>query len=314
MARPIFYHMKKVVKQKNDLMRLTGLVAVIVCLLFIVIKGIAFTVTDSISVLSSLFDSIQDLLTSGISLVAIRRSTEPPDKNHRFGHGKAQAVGAMIQSFIIFAAALILLKESLFRLFNPQPITKVGEGVILMSVTLVVTILLVLLQKYTVSKTSALAVRADLAHYSGDIIMNIGVICALIGGTWYGWHWVDGTFGIFVSCYLFTSVYFIVRDSCGMLMDEEMPHAFRKDVRQTVLSFKEVRKMADLRTRLSGSCVFIQLCIRLNSGYSLKKVHSITEMIEKEIKKKYPEAQIIIHVEPMRSKRVNDIIQSGRNS
>ncbi len=306
--------MKYIIKEKNNLMRLTGIVSVGISAMFIIIKGFAFGITDAIAVLSSLFDSIQDFLTSGISLIAIRRATEPPDKKHRFGHGKAQAVGAMIQSFVIFAAALILLKESVYRLFYPQSVTEVGEGIILMLITLILTVCLVVLQKYVVYRTNALSIRADLVHYSGDVIMNIGVICALIGGTKFGWYWIDGTFGVLVAAYLFCSVYFIVRDSCGMLMDEEMPHAFRRDVRKTVLSFKEVRKMADLRTRLSGSCVFIQLCIRLNSGYSLKKVHTITEMIEKEIKKKYPDSQIIIHVEPMQSKRVNDFIQSGRNS
>ncbi len=306
--------MKHIVKEKNNLMRITGIISVSVSVLFIIIKGIAFGLTDAISVLSSLFDSIQDFLTSGISLIAIRRATEPPDKNHRFGHGKAQAVGAMIQSFVIFAAGLILLKESIYRLFYPRPVMDVDEGIALMVFTLVVTILLVLLQRYTVMRTNALVVRADLAHYSGDIFMNVGVICALIGGTQYGWYWIDGTFGVFVACYLFISVYFVVRDSCGMLMDEEMPRAFRCDVRKIVMSFKEVRKMADLRTRLSGSWIFVQLCIRLNSNYSLKKVHAITEMIEKGIKKKYPEAQVLIHVEPMCSKRLNDFIQSRRNS
>ncbi len=306
--------MKREIKQKNDLMRMTGTISVIVAVSFIIIKGVAFFLTESVAVLSGLFDSIQDLLTSGIGLMAIRRATEPPDKNHRFGHGKAQAVGAMIQSFVIFAAALILLKESVYRLFYPQPVTDIECGIMLMTVTLVVTILLVGLQKYTVNRTNALSVRADLAHYGGDILMNIGIILALIGGKQYGWYWIDGTFGILVAGYLFSNVYFIVRDSCGMLMDEEMPRPFRRDVRQTVMSFKEVRKMADLRTRLSGSCVFIQLCIRLDSAYSLKKVHEITEMIEKEIKKKYPEAQVLIHVEPFGSKRANDFKQSRRNS
>lgn len=290
-------------KTKNNLMRLTSIAAVAVAILFIIIKGIAFICTSSIAVLSSLFDSIQDLLTSGISLIAVRQSIEPPDKEHRFGHGKAQAIGAMVQSFIIFAAALILLKESAFRLFHPQPLGDIACGVYIMVFTLVLTILLVLFQKYTIRKTNALSVRADMAHYMGDILMNMGVICALIGGSAFQWYWLDGIFGIIVASYLFVSVYYIVRVSCAMLMDAEMPHTFRRDIRRTVLSFPEVRKMADLRTRLSGSCVFIQLCIRLDSDYSLKKAHKMTEKIEKEIKKKYPDSQVLIHVEPHSSKR-----------
>ena len=114
---------------------------------------------------------------------------------------------------------------------------------------------------------------------------------------------LDGIFGIIVSFYLIISIYYIVHDSYAMLMDAEMPHAFRRDIRRLILSFKEVRKMTDLRTRLSGSCIFIQLCIQLNPNYSLKKTHQITEMIEKEIKKKYPVSQVLIHVKPYEVKR-----------
>ena len=295
--------MSKDKKQTGILMHRTSIAAVIAALFFIFIKGIAFICTDSVAVLSSLFDSIQDLLTSGISLIAIRQSIEPPDKEHRFGHGKAQGIGAMIQSFIIFTSALILLKESVYRLFHPQPFGDITCGLIIMIITLIITILLVLLQRYTVRQTNALSVRADMAHYSGDILMNTGVICTLIGNSQFGWYLLDGIFGIIVSFYLIISIYYIVHDSYAMLMDAEMPHAFRRDIRRLILSFKEVRKMTDLRTRLSGSCIFIQLCIQLNPNYSLKKTHQITEMIEKEIKKKYPVSQVLIHVKPYEVKR-----------
>lgn len=293
-------------------MTLTGTITVGTAVFFILIKGIAFACTGSIAVLSGLFDSIQDLLTSCISLIAIRHSIEPPDKEHRYGHGKAQAVGALIQSFIIFAAGLILLKESVFRLFHPQPVTEIFCGIMIMSITLIGTVLLVFLQRYTIQKTNALSVRADMAHYTGDIFMNIGIICTLLLGDSPYFRWIDGVFGIGVAGYLFLSVYQIARDSCGMLMDQEMPRAFRKDIRRLVLSFPEVRKMADLRTRLSGSCVFIQLCVHLDSDYSLKKAAEITEMIEKEIQKRYPDSQIWIHVAPFYA-RSDDNTQSGRN-
>ncbi len=293
-------------KQKNQLMQRTALLALLITAFFIFIKGIAFLQTESVAVLSSFFDSVQDLLTSGVGWIAIFQSNAPPDKKHRFGYGKAQAVGALLQSFIILVAGLILLKESIFRLFNPQPVENILWGVIIIAITLFFTSVLVWIQYKTIQRTNALSIRADMAHYSGDILMNIGVICTLIGETTLGWYWLDGFFGILVACYLFISIYHIIRDSFAMLTDAEMPPPFRRNIKKIILSFQEVSKITDLRTRLSGSCVFIQACIHLDSGYSLKKAHELTEMIEKEIKKRYPDTQLLIHTKPEVLKKKND--------
>lgn len=284
--------------KKNRLMLLTGKLSVAVSFTFIMMKIMAFMLTDSIAVLSSLFDSVQDLLTSLVALTAIKQAVIPPDRHHRFGHGKAQAIGAMIQSFVIFAAAVVLLKESVVRLFHQQPITDVSQGIVLIGATIVISCFLVLFQRYAVKQTQALSLRADMLHYSGDILMNVGVVLSLIGASVLNWHWLDGFFGIIVSLILLRGVWVIARDSCRMLMDEEMPYRFRKDIRQMILSCKEVKKMADLRTRTSGSCVFVQFCIRLDSRCSLKNAHEITEMIEKKIKKRYPDTQISIYIKP----------------
>lgn len=293
-------------KQKNQLMQRTALLALLITAFFIFIKGIAFLQTESVAVLSSFFDSVQDLLTSGVGWIAIFQSSAPPDKKHRFGYGKAQAVGALLQSFIILVAGLILLKESIFRLFNPQPVENILWGVIIIAITLFFTSVLVWIQYKTIQRTNALSIRADIAHYSGDILMNIGVICTLIGETTLGWYWLDGFFGILVACYLFISIYHIIRDSFAMLTDAEMPPPFRRNIKKIIFSFQEVSKITDLRTRLSGSCVFIQACIHLDSGYSLKKAHELTEMIEKEIKKRYPDTQLLIHTKPEVLKKKND--------
>ncbi len=289
--------------EKNHLMLLTGKLSVTVSFCFILMKVVAFIVTDSVAVLSSLFDSVQDLLTSLVALTAIRQAVVPPDKEHRFGHGKAQAIGALVQSFVILGASVILFKESVVRLFRQQPITDTSDGMLLIGITVIISCLLVLFQRYAIQRTNALSLRADMLHYSGDIIMNLGVILSLFCSDMFQWYWLDGFFGIIVAGVLLRGVWYIARDSCRMLMDEEMPYRFRKDIRQTVLSFNEVKKMADLRTRTSGSCIFIQFCIRLDSDYSLKKAHVITEMIEKKIKKRYPDTQISIYIKPFGLKR-----------
>ncbi len=293
-------------KQKNQLMQRTALLAVVTTAFLIFIKGIAFLQTESVAVLSSFFDSVQDLLTSGVGWIAVSQSMAPPDKKHRFGYGKAQAVGALLQSFIILSAGLILLKESIYRLFNPQPVEHILWGVLIIGITLLLTLILVWVQYRTIQRTHALSIRADMAHYSGDILMNIGVICTLIGETTLGWYWLDGFFGILVAGYLFLSMYHIICDSFAMLTDAEMPRPFRRDIKKIALSFQQVRKITDLRTRLSGSCVFIQACIYLDSACSLKKADELTEMIEKEIKKKYPDTQILIHTKPEVLKKKND--------
>lgn len=285
-------------RKNNHLMKMASVASVTtaVCLMFA--KLITYFMTGSVSILSSLFDSIQDFMTSIVSFVAVSRSIEPADKHHRFGHGKAQAIGGVFQGIIIFMAAAFLLKESVIRFLNPEPIQELRLGVSVTIFVILATMGLVSFQTYVIKETKSLSIKADRMHYAGDVLMNLGVIISMVCSYFFDLYVIDALFGVGVSIYLFVSVFYIIKEAFSMLMDEEMPEEFRNDIKKMVLAFPDVCEITDLKTRSSGTCVFIQFNIKMNSSLSLKTAHEITEYIEDGIKDKYPDSQIIIHLEP----------------
>lgn len=289
--------------RNNHLMKVASVASVATAIVLMLAKLVTYLLTGSVSILSSLFDSGQDFMTSLVSLVAVRRSIEPADKEHRFGHGKAQAIGGVVQGVIIFMAALFLLREAVLRFLNPEPIQEVFFGITVTVVAIIATVILVAFQTYVIKETNSLSIKADRAHYAGDVLMNVGVIVSIICSYFFDLYAIDALFGIGVAIYLFVSVFQIVKESISMLMDEEMSEEFRTEIKKTALSFPQVLEVADLKTRLSGTCIFIQFCVKMDGSLSLKTAHEITEYIEDAIKEKHPDSQIIIHFEPSFSQR-----------
>lgn len=289
-------------QENNRLMKQAGYASVSVAVFLVSLKAVTFMLTGSVAILSSLFDSVQDMMTSAINMIAIRQSVNPADKEHRFGHGKAQAIGSLIQSFIITAAGLFLLLESVERFCRPQPLNQIGIGLVIMVVAVLSTIILVHFQSYVIRRTQSLSVKADKTHYTGDILMNIGVMVSMVLTYLTGWTRWDSLFGCGVAIYLFIIVYQIIRESFGMLMDTEMPEDFRKQIEAVACSFPPVKNIRDLRTRQSGSNAFVQFCIILDESLTLRQAHDITDQIEDKIKERFPDTEIIIHPEPQRNK------------
>lgn len=292
--------MTQKIQENNRLMKQASYASVIVASSLIFLKGITFFMTGSVSILSSLFDSVQDMMTSLVNMIAVKHATEPADKQHRFGHGKAQALGGLIQAFIIAIAALGLFIESCRRFFNPQPISHITLGVIITTFAILMTLILVRFQTVVVQKTQSLSIKTDRAHYTGDILMNIGVLISVFISYYMGWSFLDALFGIGVSVYLGITVYHVLGESFNMLMDTEMPNEFRKQIKEITLSFSEVITLHDLKTRQSGSSAFVQFCVHLDDTLTLRQAHDITDKIEHQIKKRFPDTSVIIHAEPER--------------
>lgn len=292
------------IKRINRLMRLASICSISTAFFLMMAKGTAFFLTGSMAILSGLFDSVQDTLTSLVNLIAVREATAPADAEHRFGHGKAQALGGLFQSIIIFLAAFFLLKESVVRLFNPQPLTEIGLGLGVTFLALILSFCLVCFQKYVVRETNSLSIKADLAHYTGDVLMNVGIGISILLSHFLKWNFIDAIFGILVALYLFCSIACIVRDSLNMLMDREIPDTIRREIKKTVCSIEGVYDCFDLKTRLSGNETFAQFSVALNDNLDLTQAHDKVHEIEKIICKKHPSMRVTIHPEPVsKSKR-----------
>lgn len=283
---------------KPRLMRAATYASVSVAVTLIVVKFFAYLSTDSVSLLSTLVDSILDAGASMINLIAVHYALQPADKEHRFGHGKAEPLAGLGQSGFIFASALFLIYETVKRFIEPHPIENTEMGVIVMFVSIVLTFGLVLFQRYVVRKTQSVAVSADSLHYTTDILVNLGVIVALVVSNLTDWLWFDPLIAGVIAVYILWSVREIATDAMNLLMDHEFPEEERTKIGEIVMQHPKSMGMHDLRTRSSGPHKFIQLHLVLDADMKLRDSHDIADEVEAALSKEFPDAEILIHQDP----------------
>lgn len=261
-------------------------------------KFVAWIDTGSVALLSSLVDSLVDAAASLVTFVAVRQAAIPPDREHRFGHGKAEPLAALGQAAFLLGSALFLVAEAVRRLVSPEPVEDAGAGVAVMLFSLVVTVALVAYQRHVVRRTGSLAINADALHYSGDILMNFGVIATLVIQSALAVPLLDPLFGGAVGAYVIYGAARIARLALTQLMDRELPDEERARVRKIAESHPEVTAVHDIRTRGAGPTAFIQLHIEMDGAMALLHAHEISDAVERQLRAAFPHAEIIIHADP----------------
>jgi ferrous-iron efflux pump FieF len=258
----------------------------------------AWLATDSVSMLSTLLDSVLDAAASMVNLVAVRHALVPADREHRFGHGKAEPLAALGQSAFVAGSAVLLIVEVVRRLWRPHPIENGDIGIVVMLGSIVVTAGLVMFQRHVVRKTGSLAISADRLHYVGDVLVNGGVLLALVLTGLTGWTLIDPIFGAVIAVYILHTAWRIARSSLDMLMDRELPDEDRKRIRALATSHPNVKALHELRTRASGPAIFIQFHLEMDGAMSLYEAHRVADQVEEKVLAAFPGAEIIIHQDP----------------
>lgn len=284
--------------ERGQLMRWATYASVATAALLIAAKVAAYALTDSVSLLSTLLDSLLDAAASLVNLFAVRHALMPADREHRFGHGKAEPLAALGQSTFIAGSAAFLIVQAINRLASPHVLSHemIGIGVMLFSIA--ATAVLVLYQRYVIRQTGSVAIRADSLHYVGDLVVNASVIVALLLASGYGWSAADPLFGIGIAAYIVITAWRIARGALDMLMDRELPDEARRRIRAIALGHAGVRAAHDLRTRLSGPTTFIQMHLEFDGDMPLREAHDISDKVEAEIRAGFPDAEVIIHQDP----------------
>ncbi len=280
------------------LMRLATYASVSVAGILIAAKTGAYLLTDSVSMLSTLLDSLLDAAASLVNLVAVRTALVPADDDHRFGHGKAEPLAAMVQSAFIAGSALFLLVEAGNRFVNPSPVQHSDIGLGVMALSILLTLGLVAFQRMVVRRTGSVAIRADSQHYFSDLLVNSAVIVALLLWRELGWTFADPLCAAIVGCYILLTAWGIARSAFDLLMDRELPEAERQRIRDIALANPAVRALHDLRTRSSGQATFIQFHLELDGDIPLMRAHSVSDEVEGAILTAFPGAEIMIHQDP----------------
>src|SRR5438874_4361179 len=269
-----------------------------VALVLIAAKLVVWISTGSVALLSSLVDSMVDAAASLVTFFAVRHATVPADREHRFGHGKAEPLAALGQSAFLVGSAVLLMAEAIRGLVSPEPVVNQPAGIAVMLFSIAVTLGLVTYQRHVVRHTGSLAIGADELHYRSDLALNLGVIATLAIGSFFAVPILDPLFGGAVGLWIIYSATKIARLSLVQLMDRELPDDERARVRAIAEGHPEVTAVHDIRTRVAGPTAFIQLHLEMDGGISLLRAHEISDAVEAQLQAAFPHAEIMIHEDP----------------
>lgn len=286
------------VTQRARWVQRAGWASVSAAILILALKGAAWFETDSASVLAALADSLMDLASSALNLMALRYAVQPADNEHRFGHGKAEALAAFVQAVLLVLSATGILYYALRRLYLGETlqVEHSASAMVLMVVVVVITLALVLFQRWVVQRTGSPLVAADSMHYRSDFLINGSVIVAIALAGRVGW--VDAATAALIALYLYYAVAGILRESVNELLDRELPREIDQRLLAVMGRHAGVIGVHNLRTRRSGGRYFVQVDLEFPAQMPLRQVHDTALLIRDEIHALYPEVDLQMHFDP----------------
>jgi ferrous-iron efflux pump FieF len=284
--------------EPQRLMRLATVASTSVAVILVSAKAVAWMVTDSVSMLSSLVDTSLDLVSSLVTFVAVRVALVPADADHRFGHGKAEALSGLVQAGFIAASGCALLFAVGDRLAHPRQVREEEVGLVISALAIGLTIGLVAFQRYVVRHSGSIAIGADMAHYSTDLVATLVTGVGLFVSGLLDQPLIDSGIAGLVALYLLHGSWRVGRKSLDVLMDRELPEADRRRIEEIARGNPGVRGVHELRTRSGGLTRFIQLHVEVDRGLTLVAAHEIGRQVEAALAQAYPDAEVILHVDP----------------
>jgi len=275
-----------------------ALASVIVALSLLALKGWAARSTGSVAMLGSLADTALDVLAALITLFAVRVAAMPADHDHRFGHGKAEAIAAFVQVGIIAVSAVGIGWRAATRLLTGEQTANAEQGIIVSLIAIAATAALIAYQRAVIRRTASVAIRADRLHYQSDLLLNLAVIAALALDQYLRIAGADALFGIAIALWLLFGAWRASSHALDQLMDKEWPPERRLRLVEVAARHPAGRGIHDLRTRTSGANDFAQFHLWLDPGMSVARAHDVVEEIEAALAAEFPGVEVLIHLDP----------------
>jgi len=275
-----------------------AIASVCVACLLLVLKAYAAWATGSVAMLGSLADTGLDVVASLVTLFGVRIAAMPADRDHRFGHGKAESLAALIQVGIIGVSAIGIFWRAVQRLIQGETTANAEYGIAVSAIALVATFGLILFQRSVIRRTGSVAIHTDSVHYSSDLLLNLSVIAALVLDQYLRIPGVDPVFGILIALWLFYGAWRASARAIDQLMDKEWPEERRQAFIAVAARHPAGKGIHDLRTRTSGANEFAQFHIWLDPAMSVVAAHDVVDEIEAHLLAEFPGVEVIIHVDP----------------
>ena len=280
------------------LTRRITLASIATAAVLVVMKFVAWRASGSTALLASMADSALDLVASLITAFAVRMAAAPPDAEHRFGHGKAEAFASLLQAGLVFASAALIVREAISQFASPQPVENGVWAVAVMAVSIALTGALIFAQSQVLKRAASVAVAGDRAHYASDLLSNAVALAGIAAAAWFGVGGVDAAAAIVVAGILLWSAIGVFRDAADQLMDRELPDADRAEIVRLASEDPRLKDVHQLRTRASGPFIHIQMHVALDADLTLEAAHEVIVAAEKRILAAFPAADILIHADP----------------
>lgn len=269
-----------------------------VAVVLVIIKAFAYGASGSVSIMASLTDSALDLVASLATFFAVRWAAAAPDAEHRYGHGKAESLAALVQSGLIAASAVFIGLEAVRRIFNPVAVTGGQWAISVVIISMALTAWLIWQQGRAIKASGSIAVSGDRAHYAADLAANAVVLIGVISGAVLKAPGLDAAAGLVVAVWLGWGAFGLAKTAADHLLDASAPDEDRNAVVAAVLSDPRITNVHQLRTRIAGSTLMVQMHVDLDDTLSLVEAHDIVVAAEKRVIARFPNADIIIHADP----------------
>ncbi|WP_315854967.1 cation diffusion facilitator family transporter [Qipengyuania aquimaris] len=281
------------------LARSAAMASITVAVILVLLKAWASWRTGSTAMLGSLADSALDLIASIATLTGVWIASMPADEDHRFGHGKAEALAAIVQVMLITISAFGIAVRAITQLVEGSAVKAAEEGIAVSVFAIVLTFALLGWQRYVMNRTRSLAIQTDHLHYKSDLFLNLAVIAALVIDQMLGVTGADPLFGLAIAAWLGWGAYSAARDAVDDLMDREWPEEKRLAFVEAAARHPELSNLHDLRTRTSGNRDFVQFHVDLPGEMTVEEAHDIIERVEEDLRGRFPGMELLIHIDPV---------------
>lgn len=282
----------------GDLTNRAAIASVTMALFLLALKIFAAAETGSVALLASLADTGFDVLASVLTLISVRYAAMPADDDHRFGHGKAEALSALFQVVLITVSAILIAWRAIVRLGAQEQTAHPEYGIGVSLIAIFATLGLLAYQRHVVRKTGSVAIQADHVHYQSDLLLNVAVIVAIVLDTMLNVRGADPLFGVAIAAWLLWGAYRAARAALDQLLDREWPEEKRQRFIEVALRHPELRGIHDMRTRSSGAHDFCQFHAWVDPNMTVAAAHDIMDEVEQALMDAFPGVEVLIHPDP----------------
>ncbi len=282
----------------GDLTSKAAIASVATALFLIVLKSYAAIETGSVALLGSLADTGFDLLASLLTLFSVRYAALPADDDHRFGHGKAEALSALVQVALVTVSAVLIGWRAFVRFGSGESTQHPEYGIGVSLIAMAATSALLLYQRRVIQQTGSVAIHGDHVHYQGDLLLNGAVIIAIAMDAFLHIKGADPFFGIVIALWLLWGAWRATSLALDQLLDREWPLEKRQKFLEVAMRHPRGKGIHDMRTRSAGAHDFCQFHIWVDPKMTVLEAHEVMDQIEAELMREFPGVEVLIHPDP----------------